>query len=1379
MPLNRTPLVARLRDRFVRQLGIGMMLLACFCDRARAEEAGEPVPIAIAEIQHEGSVDFEREVLPIFKKNCIACHNHATKRGELVLETPQTIAAGGASGNVVDPDNPDESYLLMVASHQSDPVMPPAENKVGAAPLTPQQLGLLRRWIQEGAKGEVKDRAAAIQWQPLPAGINPIYASAVTPDGQFAACGRANQIYVYHLPTGRLLCRLTDPHLLDGNLYSKPGVAHLDLVQTLAFSPDGYTLASGDYRAVKLWQRPRDVERLRLSGGEAGFQSVAIRPDGQQIATAGADHSIRLWNAQGEAGPVLEGHSERITGLCYAADGQKLYSASEDASLRSWDPTAGTALGKIDTPAPLTALALASDGTTLVTGATDSVVATWRALTPPNQLAALASAPTALATSADFSRAALAFADGTAQLVEFPSGKLLRELPKNTSPIGGVALTGDGKWIATAAADGLVKVFDTNSEQAPLVGSGPAGITDLAWHPGSQLLATSSSDGKVTVWSLEGAVPGSVPLKVVAQFSVSPAAVNAITFDAAGDTVYTAGEDGLLTAIHRVDGNQKFRIETGAPATDIAISPDGARVATAGRDEAVRLYSTADGSAQSTLSGFNKEIHRLLFTPDGRFLVAAGASRAVLVFDVATGRLAQRLMHAQENVVALAAATTSGDTVVTIADDGTLHAWPLLAGKQFVGHLAAVTCVESVPGTAQIVSGSQDGTLRQWDLATGVEVRKLELGAPVLALATRGDGQRLAAALGDNSVRLFETGEAKQLAEIKGDFKTKLLIDALASRQAVARQNADAAQQALDAAEKEKTDKLAAIPVAEDNLQKLAAAVGEAETKSKAAAEAQAKAEQLAMETAQRAKAAMDAKAASEKLAADLSEIVALATDALTKAQAAADTEAAALAATTALAASTKRAAEKLAAEPKLAELASTAEKVIADRAAMDQSLKAVLASLTTLTTEKQTAAAAANEQKSADEQAFAEAEAASKAAAEAKTAADKEAQQAAEAMSKAQAERQSAEKQVAEAQRVAKLAEELLPLRQAARQEAADRVAQFDQRLAAANEEALKHEQPIRSLAFSADNRLLAAAGDDGIVRAYLADTGAPYETFAGHSGAIGAVRFAPQGTLLSASSDNTARLWDPAPVWTFVGQIGPTSDKLAELSASPFVDRVLALAFSPDGQLLATGGGEPSRSGELKIWNVSDRRLALDLPEAHSDTIFGLEFSPDGKYLASCGADKFVRVFEVATGQQVRSFEGHTHHVLDVAWRADGKVLASCGADSALKLWDFETGEQQRTITGFGKEVTSVAFVGTGGDVVTSAGDKTLRLHNSADGRNQRNFTGGTDFMYTAQPTADGQWIVGGGADSVLRVWSAADAKQAQAFEPPAAEPPPAPQN
>ena len=170
-------------------------------------------PIAIAEVKREGEVDFEKEILPIFRRNCLACHSATEAQSDLVLESPQTILKGGSEGPAVVAGKRRESRLLKLASKQKEPHMPPPDNDVKAKPLTPQELGLIKLWIDQGAKGEVTAASTEIAWQPLPPGINPIYAVAITPDGQYAAASRANQIFLYHVPSKRELGRLTDPSL--------------------------------------------------------------------------------------------------------------------------------------------------------------------------------------------------------------------------------------------------------------------------------------------------------------------------------------------------------------------------------------------------------------------------------------------------------------------------------------------------------------------------------------------------------------------------------------------------------------------------------------------------------------------------------------------------------------------------------------------------------------------------------------------------------------------------------------------------------------------------------------------------------------------------------------------------------------------------------------------------------------------------------------------------------------------------------------------------------------------------------------------------------------------------------------------------------------
>src|SRR5947209_9237435 len=281
-------------------------------------------PIEIAAVKHEGDVDFEKEILPIFRRNCLACHSATEAQSDLVLESPQTILKGGSNGPAVVAGKSGESLLLKLASQQKEPLMPPEDNDVKAKPLTPQELGLLKLWIDQGAKGSLKAASGPIAWQPLPPGINPIYAVAMTPDGQYAGASRANQIFVYHVPSQRELGRLTDPALLERGIYKQPGVADLDLIQSLKFSPDGTVLASGGFRTVKLWRKPtaKKASELAIEGTP---RSLAVSGDGKLAAVGLESGDVQVVDlASGKPVRTLTGHSAPVTGAAFTADGATL-----------------------------------------------------------------------------------------------------------------------------------------------------------------------------------------------------------------------------------------------------------------------------------------------------------------------------------------------------------------------------------------------------------------------------------------------------------------------------------------------------------------------------------------------------------------------------------------------------------------------------------------------------------------------------------------------------------------------------------------------------------------------------------------------------------------------------------------------------------------------------------------------------------------------------------------------------------------------------------------------------------------------------------------------------------------------------------------------
>ncbi|MFN9035967.1 MAG: c-type cytochrome domain-containing protein, partial [Planctomyces sp.] len=148
-------------------------------------------PITIEQPQRSEPVIFEQEILPILQKNCLACHSASERQGGLILETPAGILKGGDNGPAAVPGNAGGSLLLKLAAHQQEPVMPPADNDVAAGNLTPAQLGLLKLWIDQGARGTGGiDSLSPQAMQSLPQRLQPVQAVVLAPDGQTVAVSR-------------------------------------------------------------------------------------------------------------------------------------------------------------------------------------------------------------------------------------------------------------------------------------------------------------------------------------------------------------------------------------------------------------------------------------------------------------------------------------------------------------------------------------------------------------------------------------------------------------------------------------------------------------------------------------------------------------------------------------------------------------------------------------------------------------------------------------------------------------------------------------------------------------------------------------------------------------------------------------------------------------------------------------------------------------------------------------------------------------------------------------------------------------------------------------------------------------------------------------
>ena len=557
--------------------------------------------------------------------------------------------------------------------------MPPADNRVDARRLTSEELGLIQLWVEQGAQGEVRAAGAEMNWQPLPSGVNPIYAVAATDDAQFVACGRANQVFIYHLPTGQTIDRLTDPALLSAGLYQQPGVAHRDLVQSLAFSPDGYTLASGGYRVVKLWQRPRDVELLDLATSDTGATTFALSADGTWLATAHGDHQIRLWQMPvGTPGPVLAGHASTVTGLRFNADGTRLASSSHDGTLRVWNPAEGKLLYRIHAPGPLNDVSWNADGTQLISAGADHQVRTWSLSSARHEGLLVADAPlTAIATS---SQGQLAWStnQGKLFLQNVSDGDSLRQLNGQFSSAAELAFASDGSQLVARDATGSVTVFGIASAQ-PVAEFASVGALTSALPWGNETMLLGDAQGLLVVWNVRQQRSRVEPVgESAASLLAISADGNLLASDTTidGQAVVLVREFATRDILARLVGHSSALL-------DICFNADGGRLLSTSTDGSVVLWNVSSGSPLLELTDLASAPTHAVFLAEEQLATAHlnGEIHVWQASDAATVRSFDQLADQQ---IILLRASSSGDVLAAVTRQGAFRVWPANANEPLV-----------------------------------------------------------------------------------------------------------------------------------------------------------------------------------------------------------------------------------------------------------------------------------------------------------------------------------------------------------------------------------------------------------------------------------------------------------------------------------------------------------------------------------------------------------------------------------------------------------------------------------------------------------------------------------------------------------------------
>ncbi|BAG03646.1 hypothetical protein [Microcystis aeruginosa] len=201
---------------------------------------------------------------------------------------------------------------------------------------------------------------------------------------------------------------------------------------------------------------------------------------------------------------------------------------------------------------------------------------------------------------------------------------------------------------------------------------------------------------------------------------------------------------------------------------------------------------------------------------------------------------------------------------------------------------------------------------------------------------------------------------------------------------------------------------------------------------------------------------------------------------------------------------------------------------------------------------------------------------------------------------------------------------------------------------------------------------------------------------------------------------------------------------------------DFVTSVNFSPDGKTLVS----VSRDNTIKLWNVETGEEIRTL-KGH-DGVQSVNFSPDGKTLVSGSWDNTIKLWNVETGEEIRTLKGHNGPVNSVNFSPDGKTLVSGSGDKTIKLWNVETGQEIRTLKGHDNSVISVNFSPDGKTLVSGSGDNTIKLWNVETGEEIRTLKGHDSYVNSVNFSPDGKTLVSVSRDNTIKLWNVKTGKE-----------------
>jgi WD40 repeat protein len=412
-------------------------------------------PVAMAA---DSPVSYFQDVWPVLQRQCQGCHQPNLRSSGLDLTTFEGFAKGGSRGPAFNAAAPTQSLILKYVKGEAQPQMP-----LGATPLTPEEIASISNWIIAGAKDDTPPAARdSITLDKPPVYHQPpvINALAFSPDGKTLAVSGYREVLLHNVEGGVPKARL---------------VGLSERLNSIAFSQDGSSLiAAGGTPArfgeVQVWDVPKAQLRRSITVTTDTLFGLSLSPDGKEMAIGAADNSVRLIEIDsGKELQKIGNHENWVLGTVFGVDGKRVVSVGRDRAAKLSDATSGAFLENINLlKGELAAVARNPKKDIIVIGGDERVPYIY-----------LMDRPKVMKTADD--------------------STLIRKLPRQNGAISALAWSPDGSKVAAGGMASEVNIYNPDSGELVTSCKVSPGIYAIAFTPDGSRIATGGFDGHVRI----------------------------------------------------------------------------------------------------------------------------------------------------------------------------------------------------------------------------------------------------------------------------------------------------------------------------------------------------------------------------------------------------------------------------------------------------------------------------------------------------------------------------------------------------------------------------------------------------------------------------------------------------------------------------------------------------------------------------------------------------------------------------------------------------------------------------------------------------------------------------------------------------------------